>query len=51
VAADSIIGGCDQDCGDFTYLYGQQALDEGLMVEDDIDTSLTRVLSMRFKVS
>jgi len=50
VAADSILGGCDQDCGDFTYLHGGDAVDEGRLQEQDVDTSLVRVLAMRFQL-
>jgi beta-glucosidase len=49
-AARSILAGCDLDCGDEYRRYLPEALDKGFLVEKDLDSAVTRVLSARFKL-
>ncbi len=49
-AARSILAGCDLNCGEFYRDYLHEALKLGLLNEQDIDRSLKRVLSARFKL-
>ena len=49
-AARGILAGCDLNCGDYYSRYLREAMDLGLIVEKDIDTALTRVLSARFRL-
>ena len=48
--ARSILAGCDLNCGETYRQYIQEALDEGLLEEKDIDNALKRVLSARFRL-
>ena len=48
--AGSILAGCDLNCGMAYRQYTQEALDEGLLEEKDIDRALERVLSARFRL-
>lgn len=49
VAALGLRSGCDLSCGS-SYDYLLQAVDEGLISEDEIDVALRRVLRTRFKL-
>ncbi len=49
-AARSILAGCDLNCGVAYRMFLQEALDEGLLEENNLDSALTRVLSARFKL-
>ncbi len=49
-AARGILAGCDLNCGGYYRWYLKEALERGLLVEKDIDTALTRVLSARFRL-
>lgn len=49
-AARSILAGCDLNCGTTYRRDLKEALDKGLLEEKDLDTSLTRVLSARFRL-
>ena len=48
--ARGILAGCDLNCGTFYRRYLQEALDLGLLAEQDLDSALTRVLSARFRL-
>ncbi len=48
-AALSLKMGCDLNCGEI-YQYLQEAVCMGLVTEADVDTSLTRLLSTRFRL-
>ena len=48
--ARSLLAGCDLNCGEAYRRYLQEALDEGLLEEKDIDRALSRVLSARFRL-
>ncbi|MBN1300530.1 MAG: glycoside hydrolase family 3 C-terminal domain-containing protein [Melioribacteraceae bacterium] len=48
--ARSILAGCDLNCGSAYREYLQDALDEGLLDENDLDRALERVLSARFRL-
>ncbi|MBN1781667.1 glycoside hydrolase family 3 C-terminal domain-containing protein [bacterium] len=49
-AARSVLAGCDLNCGTAYRQYLQEALDQGLLEERDIDRALQRVLSARFRL-
>ena len=48
-AAMALKAGCDVNCG-ITYIYLKQALEEGLITEEDVDRSLLRLLITRMKL-
>jgi beta-glucosidase len=48
--ARSLLAGCDLSCGDEYSDYLQEALDQGLLAEKDLDRALTRVLAARFRL-
>jgi beta-glucosidase len=48
--AQSILAGCDLDCGTFYRQFLKEALNEQLLDVRNIDTALTRVLSARFRL-
>ena len=48
--ARSILAGCDLNCGDTYRQFLQEALDEELLEEKDLDAALERVLSARFRL-
>ncbi len=48
--ANSILAGCDLNCGVYYRQYLNEALKEGLLDVRNIDTALTRVLSARFRL-
>jgi beta-glucosidase len=48
--AVSILAGCDLNCGVTYRQYLQEALDEGLLEEKELDRALERVLSARFRL-
>ena len=49
-SAQSILAGCDLDCG-FEYRDGlKKALEQGLIEEKDLDSAVTRVFSARFRL-
>ncbi|GHT41133.1 glycosyl hydrolase [Bacteroidia bacterium] len=49
-AADAVFHGTDIDCGREAYLALKQAVDEKLITEDQIDVSLRRLFSIRFRL-
>ena len=49
-AARGILAGCDLNCGEYYHDYLHEALKLGLLCEKDLDRSLKRVLSARFKL-
>ena len=49
-AAGGILAGCDLNCGVSYRRYLQQALDEGLLDEKDLDRAIEHVLSARFRL-
>ena len=49
-AAGSILAGCDLDCGMEYREYLKEALDKGLLGENDLDRALERVFSARFRL-
>ena len=49
-AARGILAGCDLNCGECYHDYLNEALKLGLLCEKDLDRSLKRVLSARFKL-
>ncbi len=49
-AARGILAGCDLNCGEYYRNYLHEALKLGLLCEKDLDRSLKRVLSARFKL-
>ena len=49
-AARGILAGCDLNCGEYYRNYLHEALKLGLLCEKDLDHSLIRVLSARFKL-
>lgn len=49
-AARGILAGCDLNCGEYYHDYLYDALKLGLLCEKDLDRSLKRVLSARFKL-
>ncbi len=49
-AAQSILAGCDLNCGTEYRQYLKEALQKGLLQESDIDRALERVLSARFRL-
>ncbi|MEJ2615301.1 MAG: glycoside hydrolase family 3 C-terminal domain-containing protein, partial [Ignavibacteriaceae bacterium] len=49
-AARGILAGCDLNCGEYYRDYLHEALKLGLLCEKDLDRSLKRVLSARFKL-
>lgn len=48
--ARSIIAGCDLNCGQMYRENLQEALDQGLMEEKDLDLALKRILAARFRL-
>ncbi|MGB5942448.1 MAG: glycoside hydrolase family 3 C-terminal domain-containing protein [Leeuwenhoekiella sp.] len=48
-ASIGLKGGCDLNCGNY-YQYLNEALDQGLVTEKDIDQALSRLLLARFKM-
>jgi beta-glucosidase len=48
-AAVALKAGCDLNCGSY-YRYLAQALEQGLITENDLDTALTRLFTARFKL-
>ncbi|MBP8976748.1 MAG: glycoside hydrolase family 3 C-terminal domain-containing protein, partial [Bacteroidetes bacterium] len=48
--ARSIRAGCDMSCGQEYREYLPEALEKGLLIERDLDSALTRVLSARFRL-
>jgi len=48
-AALAVLAGCDLECGD-TYRYLKSAVQKGLLKESDIDVSLKRLFTARFKL-
>ncbi|WP_372754435.1 glycoside hydrolase family 3 C-terminal domain-containing protein [Labilibaculum sp.] len=48
-AALSVQAGCDLNCG-FRYAYLEGAVEQGFITEDEIDVSLKRVFTARFKL-
>jgi beta-glucosidase len=48
--ARSVLAGCDLSCGAEYREYLQEALDQDLLVEKDLDLALARVLSARFRL-
>ncbi len=42
--------GCDQEIGQNAYPFAAEAIERGLISEDDIDRALTRILRVRFQV-
>jgi beta-glucosidase-like glycosyl hydrolase len=48
--AAGIKAGCDQDCGGWYGEYGLQALQAGLVSQDEVTTAVARTLLMRFRL-
>jgi beta-glucosidase len=48
-AALAVLAGCDLECGD-TYKYLKSAVQKGLLKESDIDVSVKRLFTARFKL-
>ncbi|MGD0037126.1 MAG: glycoside hydrolase family 3 C-terminal domain-containing protein [Bacteroidota bacterium] len=48
-AALAVLAGCDLECGD-TYRYLKSAVKKGLLKESDIDVSVKRLFTARFKL-
>jgi beta-glucosidase len=48
-AALAVLAGCDLECGD-TYRYLKSAVQKGLLKESDIDVSVKRLFTARFKL-
>lgn len=48
-AAVSVLAGCDLNCG-FRYAYLKGAVEQGFITEDEIDVSLKRIFTARFKL-
>jgi beta-glucosidase len=48
--AKSILAGCDLNCGLMYRLHIQEALNTGLLEEEDLDLALERLLSARFRL-
>lgn len=49
-AADAVFHGTDIDCGHEAYLGLLQAVNDGIITENDIDISLKRLFSIRFRL-
>jgi beta-glucosidase len=49
-ASDAVFHGTDVDCGHEAYLGLKQAVEEGLITEAQIDVSLKRLMSVRFRL-
>jgi beta-glucosidase len=49
-AASAVYHGTDIDCGTEAYLYLKQAIENGLITEDQIDVSLKRLFSIRLRL-
>jgi beta-glucosidase len=49
-AVDAVYHGTDVECGHETYLTLKQAVEEGLITEDRIDTSLKRLFAVRIRL-
>ena len=49
-AADAVYHGTDIDCGNSAYLGLKEAVEEGLITEDQIDVSLTRLMVIRMRL-
>ena len=49
-AAAGVQAGCDQDCGGFYGAWGLQALQQGLLKQEELTRAVARTLLMRFKL-
>lgn len=49
-AADAVFHGTDIDCGNYAYKALTKAVEEGLISEEQIDISLKRLFSIRFRL-